>query len=580
MLDGTGPASAGKGAEATSLEQGLAELLGRAKLQHREEEVQAWCKQQGAAILDEVLENLEDLAGDLGLTEQEVNNLRAAAAPADTSGLLQQEVDTGAPTSTDAPRPTVPASTMVRGQTVIVQTNVAPKPHITPGLAKLSSTPITGPEQQVASTRAAKAYIPLRAWVVPAPRPAAAQQPPGETNGTRAENATGVDDGDTVSDDGETGEFRTQRQDKLARQKEVLQYEYRGPGRITHGWELRQLKHRIPSPQEMSSVADAEKALQEKQREMGPTRAAPATFDQLQDQFLEQYSEAIKSEMPGVELTKAKVAPKVQNRFMNTVQQLSCPTQQLMPTYHGTASSNFPGILEKGLLVPKHDGVTVANGSMHGVGVYTAEMGAAWLSKGFVRDDDKMFVCAVADPKDDKLARPTAGETGGSVQPRWTGAGGQRFHRITQKATEASSKREGKLETRESKQVKYARNAVVVFDERCVTPLLVASNINDQAAATMQSSAAAFVSNSVAHRPLPGKAIPIATHAVRVGDQQLWVPPEEDRWKQGMKVRRVWNAKEHDKQRQFERASKASAQESHEDAQIKSHMPSSGEQVL
>lgn len=307
-------------------------------------------------------------------------------------------------------------------------------------------------------------------------------------------------------------------------------------------------------------VADAEKQWREEHR--GEAQSAPQTFGQLQDQFMQEYGAEIRKEMPGVTLTKADVGESVQKRFMGAVQSLSDPQAQLLPTYHGTKAENFGSIQERGLLVPTHGGVTVVNGSANGVGVYTARLGSASLSKGFA-PDGKMLVCAVADPKDDKLAPPASAASGPAPQ-KWTGTrvpGGQRYHRITQKATEASSSAApGRTVCRESNHVRYARDAVVVFDERCVAPLFVAENINEKSpdpAAYL--SPAVFAGNRDVIKP--GVATQVATNQVRVGEQRLWQPAQEDRWRKGVLVRRVWNTKERDAHRSQAREIKSSAQQ-------------------
>lgn len=50
-------------------------------------------------------------------------------------------------------------------------------------------------------------------------------------------------------------------------------------------------------------------------------------------------------------------------------------------TYHGTKQGNIRSIAHQGLLLPGVGGHTVKNGSTHGLGVYTARLGSAGLSK-------------------------------------------------------------------------------------------------------------------------------------------------------------------------------------------------------
>jgi len=67
----------------------------------------------------------------------------------------------------------------------------------------------------------------------------------------------------------------------------------------------------------------------------------------------------------------------------------------IRPAFHGTDVKNYSSIFHRGLLIPG-DGNTlrVVHGTAHGRGVYTANVDAAWLSKGFC-SDTSMLVCAV-----------------------------------------------------------------------------------------------------------------------------------------------------------------------------------------
>ena len=55
-------------------------------------------------------------------------------------------------------------------------------------------------------------------------------------------------------------------------------------------------------------------------------------------------------------------------------------------------------------LQPQDNGVRVANGSVHGVGIYTAYVGSASLSWSYSRGPSKpMLVCGVLDPRTRKV---------------------------------------------------------------------------------------------------------------------------------------------------------------------------------
>lgn len=154
----------------------------------------------------------------------------------------------------------------------------------------------------------------------------------------------------------------------------------------------------------------------------------------------------------------------VQQRFLEACETLD---SHLTVTYHGTKARNIDSIKQRGLLVPGHGGVKVVNGSAHGVGVYTAQIGSASLSRGFC-DSDTLFVCAVCDtseplPEQDPSSYVAFKPSMTHVQtcfPRLFTFQGKTFgaHKLTQ----------------ESAEVRHVGNAVVVFEERCVVPVFTA----------------------------------------------------------------------------------------------------------
>ena len=74
---------------------------------------------------------------------------------------------------------------------------------------------------------------------------------------------------------------------------------------------------------------------------------------------------------------------------------------ELQPALHGTNESNLTSIYSRGLLIPGSDsGVKVANGSVHGVGIYTAYVESASLSWSYARGERRpILVCGVLDPR-------------------------------------------------------------------------------------------------------------------------------------------------------------------------------------
>jgi len=95
----------------------------------------------------------------------------------------------------------------------------------------------------------------------------------------------------------------------------------------------------------------------------------------------------------GVTLRPAPVAPTVQRQFMQAM--VEKPEAEVRPAFHGTDVRNYASIFERGLLVPGDaSDIKVVHGQAHGQGIYTANVDAAWLSKGFCTAPS-MLVCAV-----------------------------------------------------------------------------------------------------------------------------------------------------------------------------------------
>lgn len=110
----------------------------------------------------------------------------------------------------------------------------------------------------------------------------------------------------------------------------------------------------------------------------------------------------------------------------------------------------------------------MANGSAHGVGIYTARLGAegaASLSKGFC-NSDKMFLCGVCDTSSPITAESAA----------WKPSA---YH-VMSPSEFPKRARFGNLSiSQESEEVLHVGKAMVVFDERCVAPLFVISTGKD-----------------------------------------------------------------------------------------------------
>lgn len=127
----------------------------------------------------------------------------------------------------------------------------------------------------------------------------------------------------------------------------------------------------------------------------------------------------------------------VQQRFLDAH---ACLKGELKAAYHGTNISSLPSIYKDGLLIPgQSNGVRVVNGSVHGLGIYTAKVCNPRLSWSYCRAptemEKKILVCGVLDDASTH-----------SVQV-----------------------------SRESQNVRHAGDAMVIFDHRRVAPLFEVS---------------------------------------------------------------------------------------------------------
>lgn len=168
-------------------------------------------------------------------------------------------------------------------------------------------------------------------------------------------------------------------------------------------------------------------------------------------------------------ITAAPVHSAVSRRFLRRA--AADPSVEVRLGYHGTQSCNFDPILRYGLSIPRKGGVEVANGSVHGVGIYTAAPGAAWLSKCFA-DSNSMLVCGILDKPDESTFRcpvMVARRTAKAQRPE---ANRNRQHR------QARTQKLGMYTLRkETKDVRHVSDAQVVFNEECVVPLLKVDNV-------------------------------------------------------------------------------------------------------
>mmetsp|Transcript_60376 Transcript_60376/g.155606 ORF Transcript_60376/g.155606 Transcript_60376/m.155606 type:complete len:459 (+) Transcript_60376:72-1448(+) len=245
----------------------------------------------------------------------------------------------------------------------------------------------------------------------------------------------------------------------------------------------RTLRVPVPLDEELEAASAAEAAVQQAAAQPPESFWYPACDDRdltacemdtqpsksshwryLQKNVRGKYEKRIEEELgAGVMLEPIHPDREVRSRFR---QACRSNKHKLMVGYHGTKEKNIGSIARRGLLVPNHEenGVKVANGSAHGVGVYTAQLGSASLSLGFC-DSRSLFVCAICDTSRE------LGESETWTQPRWTPSS-----TVVQTVFPVQTllpRRSNHKVTRGSEEVIHAGSAMVVFDERFVVPLFL-----------------------------------------------------------------------------------------------------------
>ncbi|CAE7531543.1 unnamed protein product [Symbiodinium natans] len=129
-------------------------------------------------------------------------------------------------------------------------------------------------------------------------------------------------------------------------------------------------------------------------------------FEKLRWQFLKDHAHAICQPLSGCylgtgrqwQLKPTPLAPAVEDRFLQACDR--AVAGELQPALHGTNETNLLSIYSRGLLIPGESGIKVVNGSVHGVGIYTAYTQSAGLSWSYSRGLSRpVLVCGVLDPK-------------------------------------------------------------------------------------------------------------------------------------------------------------------------------------
>jgi len=86
------------------------------------------------------------------------------------------------------------------------------------------------------------------------------------------------------------------------------------------------------------------------------------------------------------------LARDVKSRFMRAFE---ANAAEIHAAFHGTNAANYRSIYQRGLLIPgQGNELKIVHGAVHGTGIYTANVDAAWLSRSFCTEES-MLVCAV-----------------------------------------------------------------------------------------------------------------------------------------------------------------------------------------
>eukprot|EP00418_Pyrodinium_bahamense_P015891 CAMPEP_0179102038 /NCGR_PEP_ID=MMETSP0796-20121207/47208_1 /TAXON_ID=73915 /ORGANISM="Pyrodinium bahamense, Strain pbaha01" /LENGTH=456 /DNA_ID=CAMNT_0020799905 /DNA_START=48 /DNA_END=1418 /DNA_ORIENTATION=+ len=128
--------------------------------------------------------------------------------------------------------------------------------------------------------------------------------------------------------------------------------------------------------------------------------APPETgrFDCIREHFWKEHGTRIRASLQKcftgeIQLRPASLSPEVKQHFLQRYKS----NGNVRPAFHGTNAANHASIFNRGLMIPGGgSGVSVSNGSSHGLGIYTATLDNPFLSRGFC-SEPCMLVCAVVD---------------------------------------------------------------------------------------------------------------------------------------------------------------------------------------
>jgi len=420
-----------------------------------------WCRQMGAAYLDEVLENLDDLGDALGLCPQERTRL-LSPEPVSSSIQIDTPATEGSKTlqhqaeiaslvrCTQPPCPQVVFEGPLRTTTIDLGSIAtrSPKVNITAAgsvvMPRTRTSPTTHIEADMAKRRAEQACIPLQAW---APQKLLAA-PLGytDTGSARKLSARPQSAGAYWFEDRTDAELVEENYYMAGGEQNG---EHRGVARF--GWDARMLndprrghvdKHLLR--QQAPAAAELSHPFAQGLAKLMESKASHhkvPTFEQLRKNIWKEHGAELRDNLSNcfqghITIEPAPVSVAVQQRFLQGY--AAAPFADVVPTYHGSDAANYESICRRGLLIPgQGNELKVEHGNVHGRGVYTARMDNPSLSRGFCTEPS-MLICGVVD---DAVMATTTERCG-------------RFN--------VSAK---------SQVIKHVGSAVVVADDRRVAPL-------------------------------------------------------------------------------------------------------------
>eukprot|EP00929_Paragymnodinium_shiwhaense_P023033 TRINITY_DN14517_c0_g3_i2.p1 TRINITY_DN14517_c0_g3~~TRINITY_DN14517_c0_g3_i2.p1 ORF type:complete len:674 (+),score=92.14 TRINITY_DN14517_c0_g3_i2:74-2023(+) len=457
------PCSASTELEA-SFAHSLREFLKQRGLQRCAPALEEWCWTNGAAFMDEVHQNLDEIAEALQLSAEEKSRLlqvtpvsvptgpaaaacvssTATAYPAVALPTRPASMRLGARTTSTLPTARLPSEFPAHRAIVAASSSSRQR------LDRTRTNPSTQHERQVASQRVETAYVPLSSWAALAssrnapPRPSLTPTSTGYVRaGPGMAQSVSVAKKFVVGSAADALVAKVDREDKRSKawyRRHTLTRKSKKWSRPYSTMPEWIMNARIPTAAELEDPFRAEK-----KEDMLLKRPQEAkSFEAMRSQFLRQHGQVLKKDLESVfegpvTLKPAPVSSSVQERFLKGLQS----DGELLPGYHGSAAQNYASIYDRGLLIPKPsiNNLQVAHGSAHGNGIYTARVGASILSRGFC-DEPKILVCGVVS----NAVEATGGHYCGRFQVN-----------------------------AESNLVRHVGDAMVVFDEQRVAPLYEAS---------------------------------------------------------------------------------------------------------